>query len=362
MGKTKSKHLLSNVSGSTEKNKGKEEWKTYSEAPVLIWDFIRNPDTLKLKFLPVELKVQKKRKKYTESKPTGASGRPIMSILDMYPYFMNKEQWKHCCFLPILSAHYERCSYVTELITSVGLYADEKYIYWATSSSGTSLETNYEPLETYGDSILKFASCLMSYKIFKNDPSAGESDLCERRNWFITNRELFRVGVELNLRRYIRTFDQDISYWVPPFINLGLKIKENRNHYVDQSYTGKHLADWVEALIAAYLLSGGVKHALKFISKIGVVPLEKAGILETIPEDPKMIDIKQLDEYKFKLLSKYSEILEMYVKVNEPGPKIKNLLKRGCSTAEDIPPLGSAYKELSRKLISNFNSPVKISD
>ena len=126
--------------------------------------------------------VKNKKKLFTESEPVGTSGRPIMSTLDMYQYFMNKKQWKHCCFLPILSSHYERCSYVAELINHIGLYAHEKYVYWATSSSGTSSHINYEPLETYGDSILKFASCWISYHVFKNDPLAGECDLCERRN------------------------------------------------------------------------------------------------------------------------------------------------------------------------------------
>lgn len=64
-------------------------------SPVLVCDPIKNPDTLKLRFLPVDLAIKNKKKIYTESKPPGVSGRPIMSIYDLYPYFMTKEQWKH---------------------------------------------------------------------------------------------------------------------------------------------------------------------------------------------------------------------------------------------------------------------------
>lgn len=96
----------------------------YMTAPVVLGDFIKNPNTLKLRFLPVDLAVKSKRKFYTEAKPQGVSGRPIMSMYDMYPYFMNKEQWLSCCFLQILSTHFERCAYVTELAKGVGLNVD----------------------------------------------------------------------------------------------------------------------------------------------------------------------------------------------------------------------------------------------
>lgn len=79
---------------------------------------------------------------------------------------------------------------------------------------------NLEPYETYGDTVLKFAASWLSYDIFKNDTEAGENEICERRNSFLTNKELFRVGVSLNLRRYLRTLDGDISNWVPPFTDL----------------------------------------------------------------------------------------------------------------------------------------------
>ena len=87
------KYLLDKVS---------ERYEKYLQGPTLIWDQIKNPDTMKLRFLPVDLAIKLKKKVYSESKPPGVSGRPILSIYDMYPYFMNKEQWRHCWFLPIL--------------------------------------------------------------------------------------------------------------------------------------------------------------------------------------------------------------------------------------------------------------------
>lgn len=145
--------------------------------------------------------------------------------------------------MPILSTHFERCSYVAELISSVGLYANEQNVYEATNSKATSSDTNLEPYETYGDTVLKFAATWISYEVFKNDPEAGENEICERRNCFLTNKELYRLGISLNLRRYIRTLDGDVDNWVPPFVKLSSKIKESRNYFVETKFTGKNIAD-----------------------------------------------------------------------------------------------------------------------
>lgn len=106
--------------------------------------------------------------------------------------------------------------------------------------------------------------------------------------------------------------DGDINNWVPPFAAMSLKIKANRNYYVETKFTGKHISDCVEALIAAYMLSGGVKHALKFVSKIGAVPLDKAGLLDAFPEDSQTIDIKRLETYNFKIDDNFKSIFKEY--------------------------------------------------
>ena len=221
-------------------------------------------------------------------------------------------------------------------------------MYWATNSSGTSSKVNLEPFETYGDTILKFASTWISYEIFKNDPEAGENEICERRNWFLTNKELYRLGIALNLRRYLRTIDGDTDNWVPPLIKLDTKIKKNRNHFVETKYTGKNLADWVEALIAAYMLSGGVKHALTFIAKIGAVPLDKYGLLDEFPDKSNTIDIMNLDDYNLKINAKFEDVFKEYQRIHKPKPEVVNIFKRWISN-KNAKPLGYAYREFGSK-------------
>ena len=98
------------------------------------------------------------------------------------------------------------------------------------------------------------------------------------------------------------------------------------------------------------MLSGGVKHALTFISRIGVVPLEKAGLLDMLPDNPNVIIIKSPELYKFGLVSKYSEILKAYFDVNETKDSLQNLLYK-CVNSKSSGPLGSAYADISNSMI-----------
>jgi dsRNA-specific ribonuclease len=148
--------------------------------------------------------------------------------------------------------------------------------------------------------------------VFKNDPEAGENEICERRNCFLTNKELYRLGISLNLRRYIRTLDGDVDNWVAPFVKLSSKIKENRNYFVETKFTGKNIADCCEALIAAYMLSGGVRHALEFVSRIGAIPLDKCGLLDQFPKDQLTINIKEPSTYKIQIDANFQTLFNEY--------------------------------------------------
>ncbi|CAI2369697.1 unnamed protein product [Moneuplotes crassus] len=326
-------------------------YSNYMTGPVVVADFIKNPKTLKLRFLSVDLAIKNKRKFYNEAKPPGVSGRPILSLYDVYPYFMDKEQWLHCCFLQILGTHYERCSYVTELANGVGLDVNCIDLHIATNSKGTSSDVNLEPLETYGDTVLKFAATWLAYEVFKNDSQAGENEICERRNCFLTNKELFRVGVTLNLRRYIRTLDGDITNWIPPFTKLSGKFHPSKCFFVETKYTGKNIADCAEALIASYMFNGGVKHALKFIAKIGTVPLEKSGLLDAFPDSPLSFNIGNPQDFKVKIYGNFEEVFREYCLRHKPNESIIHNFEERIKVKK-CEPLGSAYKHMGRSLIN----------
>ena len=66
---------------------------------------------------------------------------------------------------------------------------------WATSASGVhATKRSYETLETYGDTILKLAATHLAYDSLENDQSADENTIAHRKDAFITNLFLFRIG------------------------------------------------------------------------------------------------------------------------------------------------------------------------
>ena len=72
---------------------------------------------------------------------------------------------------------------------------NDEYFLWATTAPGLHLaRRNYEVLETYGDTILKFAATMLAYYSKRNDKKAGEGDIEHSKVCFITNFHLFRVG------------------------------------------------------------------------------------------------------------------------------------------------------------------------
>ena len=79
----------------------------------------------------------------------------------------------------MLSAHFERCLFASELMLKFEMDTSTQYLIWATSTKGTSSDTNYEPLETYGDTIIKLASTWLIYDQLKDDPNAGEYEISE---------------------------------------------------------------------------------------------------------------------------------------------------------------------------------------
>ncbi|XP_027844608.1 endoribonuclease Dicer isoform X4 [Aphis gossypii] len=83
---------------------------------------------------------------------------------------------------------------------------------------------NYERMETYGDSFLKFAVSLVLFDAF---PSDNEGVLTELKMKIVGNRNLFYVGRNLNLGSYltVNVFDPNMD-WIPPCFGVPQTLKE----------------------------------------------------------------------------------------------------------------------------------------
>ena len=99
--------------------------------------------------------------------------------------------------MPQLLNYVEKVLHIKDLKTEhfKGQLPNEEYLMWATTSPGLYMtRKNYETLETYGDTSLKFAATMLAFWYKRNDRRAGEGDIECAKVCFITNFHLFRVG------------------------------------------------------------------------------------------------------------------------------------------------------------------------
>ena len=148
-------------------------------------DLSRNP----------QRKQEYRREKHKKDNITSSWGRPIFSALDIYRHYMSAEHWMRATqLLPVL-AFFEKSLHSQNLITKIGRYIHPEFVMWATSSSGVhATKRSYETLETYGDTILKLAATHLAYDSLESDRSADENTIAHRKDAFITNLFLFRIG------------------------------------------------------------------------------------------------------------------------------------------------------------------------
>lgn len=183
---------------------------------------------------------------------------------------MTTEHWMRAAQLPPVLAFFERALHSQNLIARIGQYIHPEFVLWATSASGVhATKRSYETLETYGDTILKLAAIHLAYDSLEGDRTCDEKKINDRKNAFVTNLYLFRVGHALGLREFMRSKDTDLKSWSPPFTDKSLIHEE-------VTCTGKNIADGVEALIGAFFLSNNLYKTLKWLSDIRCVPMEQA--------------------------------------------------------------------------------------
>ncbi|KAI5318080.1 hypothetical protein L3X38_037788 [Prunus dulcis] len=166
-----------------------------------------------------------------------------------------------------------------------------------------------ESLEALGDSFLKYAASQQLFKTYQND---DEGDLTVKREKIISNDALCKFGCNRKLPGFIRNECFDPKSWIIPgdysggsFLNEELPFNE-RNIYIRgrRKVKSKRVADVVEALIGAFLSTGGEIAAIYFMNWVGIkvdlvhIPYERHFHVQ--PE--KLIDVRHLES----LLNNYS--------------------------------------------------------
>lgn len=108
----------------------------------------------------------------------------IHRVLGSFPWIMNA--FERVCLLKDINQ---------QLFSSLQTAVCPEFLLWAVSGSGLAQpRRSYEVLETYGDTILKFAATLCSYQIYKSNAAAGEGEIENTKVLFVTNFNTFRIG------------------------------------------------------------------------------------------------------------------------------------------------------------------------
>ncbi|XP_074599863.1 endoribonuclease Dcr-1 [Brevipalpus obovatus] len=165
----------------------------------------------------------------------------------------------------------------------------------ALTMSNASDGINLERLETVGDSFLKYAVTAFMYC---RCPDQHEGLLSQLRSTQISNLRLYNVGSEIKLGEVMVALKFEPNQnWLPPGFKVpkelynfpeledikeglgkkGDEIQKNDPHsLIQHTIPDKSVADCVEALIGAYLISCGQRGALMFMQWLGILVMDNS--------------------------------------------------------------------------------------
>ena len=143
-----------------------------------------------------------------------------------------------------------------------------------------------ERLETVGDSFLKQAVTVF---LFFTYPNIHEGKLSYLRSKQVSNYNLYKLGRQKNLPQLIIANKfEPLDSWLPLHYETALSLNNRQNNmfmpnksetqfdkYKDHVISDKSIADSVEAIIGAYLITSGPKAALQVMSWFGLKVLPK---------------------------------------------------------------------------------------
>lgn len=137
----------------------------------------------------------------------------------------------------------------------------------ALAASSSNMFINYERLELFGDAYLKMISSIYLY--FKY-PLKNEGQLHCQRIRIICNKNLYTCFKNLQLYEFVTSKPLVRARFCPP--GFQLPNVQYINSDIHHSLADKALADMIEAMLAASVLSGGVELGLKTCINLGLFP------------------------------------------------------------------------------------------
>ncbi|KAK2990483.1 hypothetical protein RJ640_011650 [Escallonia rubra] len=189
----------------------------------------------------------------------------------------------------------------------------------AITTKGCQEKFRLNSLATLGDSFLKYAVCQQFFTMHQNH---HEGLLSAKKDKIISNATLCKLGCDRKIPGFIRNEPFEPKMWIiPGDPSVHYVLEEELLSTTTKAYSrgrrkvkGKAVADVVEALIGAFLSSGGEVAALSFMDWLGIkVDFLNIAYERHFPVHPeKLLDIRYLEsllKYSFRDASLLVEAL-----------------------------------------------------
>ncbi|XP_057378262.1 endoribonuclease Dicer-like [Daphnia carinata] len=202
-----------------------------------------------------------------------------------------------------------------------------------------------ERLETIGDSILKLIISIYVYGEASNS-RCDEGRLTLMRMRQISNKHLFHLGQKKGIGEFTaaQRFDLMLNFRPPGF--KPPVADHEPNLHVQQFVQKKNVADSMEALIGVYLLTTGIKGAIKLMNWMGLKTVPNTDIMAFNPNNgfpvlstclpSSTLDETQNEEQEHALMHLYTG-LESFEKRLRYTFKNKALLVEALTHASYLP-------------------------
>ncbi|RKO86546.1 ribonuclease III domain-containing protein, partial [Blyttiomyces helicus] len=163
----------------------------------------------------------------------------------------------HAAMIPSILYHIEMTALIEELRVKLDLPVSNENLMMSMTAPSATMAFDYERLETLGDAFLKAA---LTLDLFIRFPNYTEGIMSMQMSDLQSNRKLFELAKQAGIPGYVIATQMSRKTWKPLTID--------GDDPPAQFLSDKQVADTVEALFGACLLSGNVPAATRAFSII----------------------------------------------------------------------------------------------
>ena len=250
--------------------------------------------------------------------------RPSLFLAeDLSVFYLSSAFWEQGYLLLNSLIELESFSYVVDFAKKISYQGNLQSLKQALTSSAVDPTCNYEPLNTLGDSIIKFLTTL---DLYLQDPNSSEGQMTKSRCGIVSNKNLTEISRKLEFEYYIKTSSIPVSHFRPAYyFHLAGK---DETFDVELKISDGILTDVFKALVGSFYISEGLIASAQFLKNTSILSDKSWIQLKKYLNAKEIRNISKLD-IDFYIQKSY-KIKELYKK-----PSTMKMLSNGLDTSYD---------------------------